>query len=237
MRFLQKFDLGLGLAIALALFLITSAQSAAPTPLEIRALLKAGDLKKLEMMRKSASGAEKIFLEALFQPDGVLALQLYQEIWDNYSDNPLRWDALERIWQYHYALGYYSRAAELQKILAQRPPSAVEYSPPPTSSPSQPSPAPVPQQQSSPPPPQERPAAAQFWVQCGAYSLGENAVVLGAQLRKLGYKVSILNKIPGERKYFLVRVGGYSSLPQAESAAAEINKKLNIDARVISENP
>jgi cell division septation protein DedD len=72
-----------------------------------------------------------------------------------------------------------------------------------------------------------------YTVQLGAFAEVENAERLARQLKDQGYVARVSKKVDGRgRVWHIVRVGQYPDKSRAEAGAAEIARKLKINAVV-----
>jgi len=197
--------------------------------IEILTLLKAGNMDKLDLLREDASGVEKLFLDGIFETDGAGAVMIFQEIYDDYQESILAWEALDRIYQYNYASGYYGKASELELLLRERPPIQIPMH---DISPS--NPGDIIASKDSSYSLSTSTEALLYWIQCGAFSSSDNAELMAAKIRRSGYNVTVFDQKPGVRDYYLVRVGGYSNKDEALDQSLIIKQQLGIDCRVVT---
>ena len=184
----------------------------------IISLLQEGKLDSLKKMAgKSDREVENLFLSALFQPDGKNAAEIYRKIWKESREDPLAKEALKRLYQYYYALGAYNNADSLARILDIHSPSAI---------------------------PQDTTInkssgydEGKVFVQVGAFSDLVNASKVKYKLQDNGYQVKIVERNSEGRSLFIVRVGGYFTKSEADSAAKSIEKFMGVKTRVTSEEP
>lgn len=182
-------------------------------PLRILSLLEQGRMEELALIRETAEGTERNFLDAVFEPDGEEAIRIYQEIWDNHRSNPLAWESLRRLYEFHYALGSYNRASKLSALLKNRPVETV----PSTAS--------------------NAKSGGRYWIQVGAYSIAANAQKQAAKLKSMGYSVKLVEKKSAQQTLHIVRVGGYENRSQAAAALEAIEAELGTRVRLIEESP
>ena len=174
-------------------------------------LLGQGKFDELRAMQGTVQGVEERFLTALFESDGEKAAEIYRDIWDNHRDNMLAYEALARLWEYHYAIGEYKTASGLEVFLGERPPESI---------------------------PSETPIyeyGGRYWLQTGAFSDEGNAENQMKQLQEMGFPVKVEQKQSGGQILNLVRVGGFVKQEQAGEAKILIEDRLGIQTQLVEE--
>lgn len=190
-----------------------------------------------------ASGSPEIaFLRAALTSNADAALELYRKVVLEYPDSPLSRRAMDRIRQYYYAMGLYSRADEFSQTLRDyHPPkrtlrNAESTPPPPFNLPAEP----YPEQSKSTLPATgsgEKPAQEfGYCLQVGAFSSAANAQELKASLEKAGYRVVILDASQTENRLHTVRIVGFENEADALSAAERLKSKFNLHPIVLPED-
>jgi hypothetical protein len=71
----------------------------------ILSLLQEGNFRELSGLRAEAVGAEKAFLEAVFETDGFRAILRYKDIIDDYPQTPFYYEAVQRLKEYRALKG------------------------------------------------------------------------------------------------------------------------------------
>ncbi|MBC8204325.1 SPOR domain-containing protein [bacterium] len=159
----------------------------------------------------AADGVEKEFLSAVFTTDGETAKEKFFKIWRSYKPHPLAWEALERVRQYHYALGDYPESERLAGILKDRPLDTIY----------------------NPPGPSEETGG--FFIQAGAFSIEDNARKQREKIQAWGYSVKVIPKKFGNKQLFIVRIGSYPTKAEALAAGRDLEKRLNAKVRLVEE--
>jgi len=157
----------------------------------------------------SSSGADSLFLIAIFESDGYKATVQFQNIWEQYRSHLLAWESLQRLYEYSLALGDEEQAETLKRKLKSRPAESL--------------------------PQNLNVKSCFFWVQTGAFSSEANALGQKQKLTNLGYCAIIIDQVIEGKKLKVVRAGSYATKNEAEQASKAIAKKLRIKPRVVSE--
>jgi cell division septation protein DedD len=191
------------------------------------------------------------FLRAAMTADADSAVEIYRRIVLRDPESEIAKRALERIRQYYYAQGLYSRAGEIGKTLCEWkiPPRHLrtpETTPPPPfllSSEMLSRPPERKQPQSTPEKPEPEPekpspqaAFSEFCLQVGAFSSPANAESFEERFEKAGYNAVIEPPREGSRLY-LVKITGYSTLDEAFTAAEKIERDFGIKPIIVPGTP
>jgi hypothetical protein len=173
-------------------------------------ILELNDLRQKDLIRASDW---KIFVDALFEPDGERAVQKMLQAYSMSSDSKLKDSIRNRVSQFYSARGYYEtsrRILEEEKFFE----GVVSL-----------------KQSSTPAPSRSAPAennikrvkedGQTFGVQVGAYSTHENAQHASQKYLSVYPKTKVMNKAQNGVNLYVVVVGGY---PSREGAAAQIDK-------------
>ena len=191
---------------------------------------------------------EADFLLAAMTAHADSALEIYRQVVLRHPESPIAKRALDRVRQYYYAQGLYTKAEEIGRTLGnwtphQRRLRSPETTPPPPfdmklaaiSEPEQLEP----QEQGEPaetePEPVEPPPEAEgtFCLQVGAFSSPVNARALKDELDRAGYQVFVLDPSANPTGFHVVWVTGFKSVAEAFSAAEAIQEKFNLQPIVI----
>ena len=212
------------------------------------------------LMTKYPNNPGVLFIQGRLTKDGAEAVRIYQSIVDNFPKSEWADDALNKVYQFYYALGLY-RTAEMKLAQLKRDYPASKYVTRSTEvntkgfaeEKEQPS-APagdttVPAQQADIPPSPDRPAADvavkpggtvperstdQFALQVGAYSSEVNAEKQKVFFESLQFPVEVNTKVKSGRSLYIVRIGNFASYDDAKAKGEEIKKKYNIDSIVVT---
>jgi cell division protein FtsN len=216
-----------------------------------------GDLEAVRsyLAHNPGETAETEYLRAALTSDAEAALSMYQRLVAKHPDSPVRQRALERIRQYYYAQGSYSRALELEETLkSSKPPvqqkaEIAEETPPPAPKPKENnSPPPEPKPVADNPPPQppvtttttkvaekSSTIVTGYSLQVGAFSKAANAEALKKSLEKAGYNVALGDPFGQNVHLIPVKVIGFKSEREALTAAGELKAKFNLPAILVPE--
>jgi cell division septation protein DedD len=195
----------------------------------------------------SVDSNEVDFLRAAMVTDADSAVQIYQKIVLRAPESEVARRAIERIRQYYYAQGLYSRAEELKSTLGDwQPPRkslrSAESTPPPPISMNyeelakreDPKPELVPAAEPVIEQPEvEEPVSSAFSLQVGAFGSSANANTLKSLLEEAGYSIIILTPEENATNLHMVRVVGFDTINDAFKAAEEIQSKFNIQPIVV----
>ena len=214
-----------------------------------------------ELVSKFPNDPDVMYLKALMTTDGMIALEQYSNLLDNFPESKYAPDAAIKIGEYFYARGLYTQASSyLSEVLTQYPnypnvqrvidlmvssfqatgeeDSAKYY---------------VYMYKSMFPgldvseygyrDTERRTEATalssrvmeqkHYVVQIGAFGSNANAKRLKLQVSQIGYSVIVVPVETNGRNLHAVRVVGYSSKKAADQAGRDIKKKLGIDYRVL----
>ncbi|MBU0520020.1 SPOR domain-containing protein [bacterium] len=204
-----------------------------------------------------ADSIEALFLQAALTSDAEAAVEIYKQIVLQNPETEIAERSLDRIRQYYYAQGLYTRAGEIEKTLGNwkltdkrlrkaetTPPPPILLSaalqpisaqkmpvidPEPTSAPVQITEKPVVKLES---PPVTRPQYA-FALQVGAFSRPSNAETFEEKFEKAGYQVEVTSPSQNGTNLHIVRVVGYDTVEQAFAASEKIQKEFKITPIVV----
>ncbi len=173
-----------------------------------------------------------MYLQATLTTDGAEAAKLYQNIVDNFPKSEWGDDALYKLYQYYYSVGLYKTADQkLVQLKEEYPFSsyateqnlAVEEKTTVKEKPSVVKPQGTVQK-----------FATNFTVQVGAFSTLQNAGDLRAKFEKEGFTSNIFTIVSHGKKLHKVWVGEFQTYDEAKRFTAEIKKKFNLTAIVVS---
>jgi hypothetical protein len=169
--------------------------------------------------RKIPRAAGIIYLEGLIATNGDEAIRCFRVIADSFPRSDWADDALARLFEYNQSIGNYTEAEDnLNRIKSDYPKSAylttnylhnVRFSEA----------------------PQKEHGGNEYAVQIGAFSLKENAEKLYERFRNEGYKIDIYeNLLDGKNLLYLVWIGSYTTLEDAQKIQSELKTKFNYDS-------
>lgn len=172
-----------------------------------------------ELERKIPRAAGLIYIEGLVATNGDEAIRCFKVIADSFPRSEWADDALARLFEYNQSTGNYTEAEEnLNRIKNNFPKSTyltsnylqnVRYS------------------EAA----QTEYKGNEYAVQIGAFSLKENAKKLCERFRSKGYKVDIYeNLLDGKNLLYLVWIGSYTTLEDAQRIQAELKTKFNYES-------
>jgi hypothetical protein len=173
-----------------------------------------------------------MYLQAVLTTDGTEAAKLYQNIVDNFPKSEWGDDALYKLYQYYYSIGLYKTADQkLTQLKEEYPFSAyateqnlvAEEKPTEKEKPADVKPKGTVQK-----------FATNFTIQVGAFSTLQNAGELKAKFEKEGYPSNIFTIVSHGKKLHKVWVGEFQTYTEAKEFAAEVKKKFNLTAMVVS---
>ncbi len=173
-----------------------------------------------------------MYLQAVLTTDGTEAAKLYQNIVDNFPKSEWGDDALYKLYQYYYSIGLYKTADQkLTQLKEEYPFSAyateqnlvAEEKPTTKEKPADVKPKGTVQK-----------FATNFTIQVGAFSTLQNAGELKAKFEKEGYPSNIFTIVSHGKKLHKVWVGEFQTYTEAKQFAAEVKKKFNLTAMVVS---
>jgi hypothetical protein len=173
-----------------------------------------------------------MYLQAVLTTDGTEAAKLYQNIVDNFPKSEWGDDALYKLSQYYYSIGLYKTYDQkLTQLKEEYPFSAyateknlvAEEKPIVKEKPADVKPKGTVQK-----------FATNFTVQVGAFSTLQNAGELKAKFEKEGYPSNIFTIVSNGKKLHKVWVGEFQTYAEAKQFAAEVKKKFNLIAMVVS---
>ncbi len=185
---------------------------------------------------------ETDFLRAALSTDADSALVIYRQIVLRSPESSIAKRALDRVRQYYYAQGLYTRAEEIGETLGDwKPPRRrlrqPESTPPP---PFQLSATLPPQPEIRAPEPEEtileQPATEKspsYALQVGAFSNAANARRLRDNLEKEGYKAIVLAPDENPTNLHVVRIRGYESVEAALTAADKLHRQFGVKPIVV----
>jgi hypothetical protein len=179
-------------------------------------LLKAGKISELKSEHASTTDqVERLFLDAIFETDGDAAAGIFHKIWDAYPSTLLAWESLKRLEEYYYARGIYNKADSLARLLIANKPVVHSDSLPDSLS----------------------IYGGDIWVQVGAFSDFVNAARVKLKLQQAGFKTQMSEKKVEGKMLFVVRVGGFIRLEDAETAAGEIEELIQVKPQIRAGSP
>lgn len=193
----------------------------------------------LSIFQSGTLGMDEVdFLRAAMTTDADSALEKYQQVVLRNPKSPVAPGCLERIRQYYYAQGLYTRAEEIQKSIGviKRPDRRLR---PPESTPPPPfnmSPSILPLPPAKQKPLDEKPAIIEKTpqankrceLQVGAFTSLNNAKKLQAQMKEAGYNVKILSPPEQSTILHLVRIVGFTNESAATAAAEKLRDQFNL---------
>jgi tetratricopeptide (TPR) repeat protein len=174
-----------------------------------------------------------MYLQAILTTDGTEAAKLYQNIVDNFPKNEWGDDALYKLYQYYYSIGLYKTADQkLSQLKEEYPFSAYATEQNPVVVDEKPI---VKEKPTVVTPKGTVPKfATNFTIQVGAFSTLQNASELKAKFEKEGYQSNIFTIVSLGKKLYKVWVGEFQTYNEAKQFAAEVKKKFNLIAMVVS---
>ncbi len=206
----------------------------------------------LNLYRSGALDRDQVdFLRAAMTADADSAVEIYRGIVLRNPESEVAKRALERIRQYYYAQGLYTRAAEIGKTLGDWLPSPRRLRPPESTPPppfllsaellSRPPDRRPPEPPGEEPEPEpEKPGISEvpsrFCLQVGAFSSPANAESFEEKFDKAGYNAIIEPPREGSR-LFLVKLTGYATVEEAFKAAEKIAEEFGVKPIIVPENP
>ncbi|MEO8398835.1 MAG: SPOR domain-containing protein [Ignavibacteriaceae bacterium] len=183
------------------------------------------------------------YLEGVLQEDGNKAFEIFLDILNRFPKSKYADASAYRIYSYYYALGSYKTAKEYSQKLKKNYPNSsynklAERKIPETDE------IIVKADDSANEEPQvlyqknliknKKEAAYKFKIQAGAFSKTENANLLKNNFLEAGYETQIKTKEVGGTTFHVVYVGKFETDDEAKYFLDLINKKFNLDGRVIS---
>jgi len=169
--------------------------------------------KVISLKQKYPDSIELQFFETLFVENGDHAIKIYESLYDNAQDLIKRYIA-QKIAEYYYAMGYYVKAAQYQKVVnSQNLNSTNDESP--VQKPSSPS-------------------NAQLVIQVGAFKFIENAQYLQKILQSHNIASRVVSREIEGKSFFCVWLDGKSNFEETREYAENIKRKLNLQYRIIN---
>jgi tetratricopeptide (TPR) repeat protein len=172
-----------------------------------------------ELEKKIPRAAGLIYIEGLVATNGEEAIKCFKVIADSFPRSDWADDALARLFEYNQNTGNYTEAEQdYNRMKAEYPKSTYL-----TSNYLQDMRFSKPQHTES--------QGNEFAVQIGAFSLKENAEKLYNRFRNEGYKVDVYeNLLDGKNLLYLVWIGSYTTLEDAQRIQAELKAKYSFDS-------
>ncbi|MFH0765709.1 MAG: SPOR domain-containing protein [Calditrichota bacterium] len=176
------------------------------------------------------------FLHGVFETDGETAKFVYDRVIALYPNTSAEAFALERLWQYHYALGDRANARKFYDFLKRRHPNyedltpapdfelrdglaelKVDTKPPEVIIPSTPSPS----------------EPGQWTVQIGAFSSMNRARECGKKLNRFG-EVFYVQRLTPNGELIAVQVGRLNAREAADKLLEQLQTATKLEGRVIA---
>jgi outer membrane protein assembly factor BamD (BamD/ComL family) len=202
-----------------------------------------------ELIAQYQNTADLAYLEGRLATDGTEAVKYYRSVVENYPKSEWADDALYHIFQYDAAAGSYNAAqSDREKLKTDYPNSpflaaaaAVKITATPQTTEIKKS---VSVSDSSSGRNNLDSVVAKnvlvnasgtggYTLQVGAFSTSENAKKQKGYFEKSGYSAGIFTKVVENRSLYMVWVGSFGSLSEAQHASAEIKKRFKISPMVI----
>ncbi len=198
-----------------------------------------------------------LYLQGVLTTDGTEAVRVYQSIVDNFPKSEWADDALNKVYQFYYAIGLYRTAEiKLNQLKTDYPQSKFvtglvqsdtknlqeEKQAPELPSTEKPSQDVETQSGNEKTVVEDRPPVqpladvlrGQYTLQVGAYSSQVNAEKQKLFFEDLNYSVEVINKVKDGRSLFVVLVGDYKTADVAKSKGTEFKNKYNINSMVVT---
>lgn len=168
-----------------------------------------------------------LYLQGVLTSDGTEAVKVFQSVVDNFPKSEWADDALYKVYQYYYSLGFYRTALQKHDRLKRDYPNSPYLAQ--VLSPAMPR-APEETEKIRTQADSEEKA---FAVQVGAFSTAENANKQRRLLQSAKYPVEILNKVRNGKSYYLVWIGNFKSRESAQKFRSELESRYKIEAMVV----
>ncbi len=251
--------------LALILFCVASLQSAQDINPDIEnhlSRIEKGEADRVKselpsLLLKYPNNPGVLYLQGVLTTDGTEAVRVYQSIVDNFPKSEWADDALNKVYQFYYAIGLYRTAEiKLNQLKTDYPQSKFvtglvqadtknlqeEKQAPELPSMEKPSQDVQTQSGNEKPVVEDRPSVqpaadvlrGQYTLQVGAYSSQVNAEKQKLFFEDLNYSVEVINKVKDGRSLFVVLVGDYKTADVAKSKGAEFKNKYNINSMVVT---
>jgi hypothetical protein len=177
-----------------------------------------------DLMKKMPNHAGLIYIEGLVASDENESIRCFKMISDSFPHSEWADDALVRMFEYYESKGMWPEAeTRLEKLTADYPNSPYLK----TNYLSQVS---FTGGDTIPQPTVERRQGTEFAIQVGAFAIRKNAEKLQRQFAAGGYRADVYeNLLDGKNLLYLVWIGSYPTMEDAQAHLKEIKTKFNID--------
>jgi len=174
---------------------------------------KIGELKKEldKYNTKNDNSSDIQFFNALFLENGEEAIAVYKKLFDN-SKGVLKEHLAKKLYEYHYAKGYYVTASNFQKYLIEKSTEPVK---------------------SSENVQDELEKEKKFIIQVGAFGLRENAEQLQKMLETQNLESKVVIRTINRKLLYCVWLNGYEEFNKTLKYAENIEQKYQLQYRII----
>lgn len=176
------------------------------------------------------------FLDAVLTRNAKDAIIKFEDYYKKNPNGKFADASLFRIFSYYYALGFYKKADTLLTELKTKFPNSTYLKTVDKSISDFEDDEPFkkePTTQTKPEIVTNKLENINYSIQVAAFINPENAQKLLEQLRKDSYKTEIITKEIGGSNFKIVIVGDFSSESEAKKVLDEINKKFNVNGRIL----
>ncbi len=188
-------------------------------------------------LKKKPKDADLIYVSALLTDDGAEAARKYVKATETKNHGSYADAAWFKLWQYHYALGLYSKAQNFRDSLTQNFPKS-KYIALLDNTISEDRPVHLtaaPRTDRSTPLVEATPTASSCTVQIGAFSKKENAKELMRKLDTKKVNITLSEKNVGGSVFYIVSASGFGSDAEAKKFSEKINKQFSLQSRIITQ--
>ena len=161
-----------------------------------------------------------VFFRTVFDENGEEAARIYEQLFEA-SDGWLKKVTADKLAQYHYARGYYVKAADFAAI-AEAAPARLDRNP-------------VLQRKPDTTPPADRTQIQEYRyaIQVGAFGYRDNAEKMLDLLNKQRLEARIVKREVNGKTLFCVWIDGQNDREKTQEYARELKEKYNIPYRVV----
>jgi len=200
--------------------------------------LESGNIQKAEselqnLKMKNPNDPSVIFLDAVITTSGEEAQKKYSIVFEKFPKSKFADAALYRIFSYYFSLGYYKKAETyLTKLKNEYQNSPYINSANRT----------IPDEEETLVEVKSEKIESKdeiqynFTIQAGAFLSIENAKTLLDKVNSLDYSSSIFTKEVGSTIFNIITIGKFKTEDDAKNSLDEINKKFNLQGRIIKLN-
>ena len=193
-------------------------------------------------LKKKPKDADLLYVSALLTDDGAEAIKKYTKVTEAKKQSSYADAAWFKLYQYHYALGLYSKAQNCKDTLTKNFPKSkyialldntksepamktAKMAPNPNAGKVYPSVIDAPVETT----------ASSIIVQIGAFSKKENAKELMRKLDGKKVNITLSEKNVGGSVFYIVSAFGFGSDTDAKQFSEKINKQFSLQSRIISQ--